>query len=400
MNPPVALPLLVQVTVGSGLIALAVLVARTGWQHGHNRTFAVLYLLSGTKSISEGLLSAYARGANGALVQTWADHFHANSPLFPDSGSWAGVLVVCSSFMVPLLLAFVLEFPRPWPRFTADWRLRLALFVPALLTITVYFAKPSWLREYFVGFEMVATAVTLAALYRLFDARENAADPIARKQATYLLAGFFPAFAATWVLTFNDVTTHFGHPVIGLDVFANDWLGPLISPPLELVAAGAVAYAILKYRLLAFELRVKGGAKYVIMSFVVGILLFGLSTYIGNFVLQGAVFSFAGPTGSAVLSGIFTILLFKPVEKLSGRVADRLFPETRKVGYPEQRAEEIYQAQATLVLRDSEVTARELDFLHRLREQLGLDPKRAIAIEEALERRLGVDTVLGESAAK
>ncbi|MFO1535805.1 MAG: hypothetical protein ABR586_09090, partial [Thermoplasmatota archaeon] len=42
--------------------------------------------------------------------------------------------------------------------------------------------------------------------------------------------------------------------------------------------------------------------------------------------------------------------------------------------------------------RDAKVTDRELSFLHTLRDQLGLSAKEAEAIEETVERTLGVDS--------
>jgi uncharacterized membrane protein YebE (DUF533 family) len=56
-----------------------------------------------------------------------------------------------------------------------------------------------------------------------------------------------------------------------------------------------------------------------------------------------------------------------------------------------KRAAEIYHAQASYVLRDANVSPREIAFLHALRAQLGLSSREAQHIEERVEALLRVD---------
>jgi hypothetical protein len=394
------LALLLPVLIGVGLIGIAALVAKTGWEHRHNRFFSGLYLLSGIKSASEGLL-AQTTDAQGQAV-FFAERFHTAAPLFPGAAQWFYANAVCTAFMIPLLLLFVLNFPRP-----AAWVLRhpkgqLALLLPSpLLAVTLIYTGltqgPDTQVLVSTVFNNVATALTIAALALLVRTRK-AAHAIERKQAGYILLGFLPGFLVTWVITaLADAGFLLGggqNAVLQalVDQVQSDVLR-YVSPILEFAAAALVAFAILKYRILSFELQVKGGMKYIVMSVIVGTVLFLLNTYVGNFILQGQVFSFAGPSGSAVLSGIFTILMFKPVEKLSAKATDRLFPDTARdpKAYARRRAQEIYQAQTTHVLRDGHMSDREWAFLHALRDQLGLPEGEARAIEEQVERELGVD---------
>lgn len=373
--------------IGVALIALAVLVARTGWPQRPNRIFAALYFLSGTKSLADGLVSTI----DGQLV---ADSFHAAAPLFPPAAVWQEVQLFCGLFMAPLLLLFVASFPKLARILERHPVLFWLAFVPSFVLAIGAIVVPDRyaLIPYFVGFEVAVSAVTIFALVHWARVRGQAQDARERTQATYLMAGFLPAFVITWALTADDVAAVTTGAFLAGPRF-HEILIHYVSPVLELAAAALVAYAILKYRFLNIELQVKGGVKYVIMSALIGTFLFVVSTYVGNFVLQARIFSFAGPEGSAVLAGIASILLFKPVEKVSARITDRIFPETTKdpKTYARLRAREVYRVQCTYVLRDEAVTDRELAFLVQLRSQLELSEDEAHGIEDEVEHALGVD---------
>ncbi|HEX2066169.1 MAG TPA: hypothetical protein VHI93_05085 [Candidatus Thermoplasmatota archaeon] len=391
MNGPEAAALLLPVLCGLGLIGLAALVARTGWQQRHSRLFACLYLLSGINSLSHGLLSVVQTSSGPSTV---ADTFHAVSAYFPGTVPWLAVQVACTVLMLPLLFLFVLNFPRPMPWTVRHPRLQWLAFSVSILFGTVFLLAvaqrlPPQVPVHLVqeSFNVLATAVILAATFALWRTRERSPSDIERRQAGYLLVGFMPAFAATGAITL------LGH-LFGPAALAYQLpLAYYISPPLELAAAAVTAFAILKYRLLDFELRVRGGMRYVVLTVLLGALVFAIEVYVGNFILQNQVFSFLGPYGSAGVAAVTGILLFKPLHKASNKVTDRLFPDAAapKVDYERQRAGEIYRAQATHVLRDATVTDREMAFLRTLRDQLGLSAAEAQAIEEGVERRLGVD---------
>jgi len=357
--------------VGVALAALAVLVLRAGAERLHHRLFAALYLLSGVKSVAEGL---------GPV----ADSLHAASPLFPPAAAWRIGAAACALLMAPTLVAFVLEFPQPAAWIVRRPALRSLLYAPSLvvgglLALWLTGALALGARSAFLvqeAFNALTLAATAFAAWTLWRSRRRAPDRLDRRQAGLLLVGFAPSFLATW-----------------LQVPLAAWASPtsvrlggaiaLAAPAFELAAGLVVAYAVLRYRLIGLELQVKGGAKYVVMTAVTGTVLFALVLGVENFVLQDQLFSFAGHAGSAVLSGLTGMLLFKPVERLANRLTDRLFPATTKdpAAYHRARAAEVYHAQVAYALRDGQVSEREWAALRNLQAQLGLASSEADRIE-------------------
>ncbi|MEA3191488.1 MAG: hypothetical protein QOD77_2070 [Thermoplasmata archaeon] len=359
------------VAVGLALWAVAALVLRHGADRSAHRAFAVLYLLSGTKSLAEGLAGV-------------ADGLHAQAVLFPDAHAWGLIGLLCGLAMPAVLVRFVRAFPRPMAGRWA-WLAWAPLGVSALFALLLFGpVRPSY-AAVAQAFGLFAVACTLWATAMLARGRRQTEDPLERRQTGILLLGMLPSFALTWTLV--------GLALVAPDTATERVLVAYVSPALELLACLAVAYALLKYRLLGFELKVKGGVKYAAMTFVAGAVLFLLSTYVSNYVLQDRLFAFAGKDGTAVLTGLAGMLLFKPVEKLAARVTDKLFPDAA-VGpeaYARRRAREVYHAQVAHVLRDAAVTDREWAFLHRLRAELGLAEDEAKGIEQEVERLLKVD---------
>lgn len=387
---PEWVPSVIPFLVWLALWALAFLVFKTGKER-HNRIFATLYFLSGTASLTLGLSSDPdgLAGPGAPLADVW----HEDSPYFPQAATLRFVYEAATTFMLPLLLWFVLLFPQPIPILGRRPKVGLALFAIAPISLWVAWTKPVWATDYFVAFSVVATFGTMMALALLFHTRFTSSDPVERKQASYLVLGFLPAFAATWLITINDVASwYFALDVV--DDTTYELSTELISPVFEVIAAALTAYAILKYRILGAELKVKGGMKYVLMGLVVFVVLFSITWVVENPLLQDRFFTFAGDTGSSIISAFVTVLIFKPVDRLANRITDKLFPETMQdaAKYQRERSKEIYRSQVTYVLRDGDVSDREWKFLHGLRDQLGLAADEARQIEEETEKRLGVDS--------
>src|SRR5207249_3965495 len=109
MNGAETAALTLPILCGLGLAGIAVLVARTGWQHRHNRLFASLYLLSGINSIAQGLLSPALTESGaplflpGGAPAASADLFHALAPAFPGQVPWLVASLLCGLLMLPLL---------------------------------------------------------------------------------------------------------------------------------------------------------------------------------------------------------------------------------------------------------------------------------------------------------
>lgn len=397
------------VLVGLALIGIANVVVRSGRDHRHNLFFAGLYMLSGLKSLSEGLAVA-------------ADDFNASAAWFPPSAFWAVLGVFCALGMMPLLLLFVSSFPRPVAWMQRSPRLAVVAFVPSALVavLLVLFVAGVMGPDLYVGaaqgFNVFFFAVTLIAIVLLLRTRNRSPDPIERTQAMYVLLGFLPAFITGWAVSAIQIGQgSFIDPDLGRRVIAD--ILHFVSPVFELVACSLVGFAILKYNILGINPRFRLGVKSVLAG-AMFIALFMLTQFVENVILQGKVFAFAGDYGSFILSGATGIVLFKPIEKVSGRVSDTLLPgaaavaaaqDSKAEGAPAApasqaaavlHAEQIYHAQCTYVLRDAQVTERELALLRNLRAQLGLDEGQARRIEQEVEQLLRVDAPqTGSSAA-
>lgn len=374
----VSLPIL----VGVSLIALAVVVIRNGGDHRHNLFFAALYSLSGIKSFSEG-------------IDQVADGFNATSPLFPPTLFWQLLASFAALAMLPLLCLFVASFPRPVGWMTRRPALGALAFLPSLILGAILVAAvrdPKWIglfQDAVPVFNLLSVGLTVTALVLILRTRRGSPDPVERTQALYVVVGFLPAFVAGWGITALQFLGDAGQVDPATVSQTTDAVIHYLSPLVELLAAGAVGFAILKYNILG----IKPGFRLGVKSFLVGfifVMAFLTTQYVESVVLEGQLFAFAGKYGF-LLSAVSGIVLFKPIERVSNRISERLLPPATDAAALTSRAAEIYRVQCNHVLRDATVTERELALLRNLREQLGLTEGQARSIEEEVERRLHVD---------
>lgn len=369
---PVVLPLLVGLSLG----AISVFVFRAGASRAHNTCFSALYLLSGVKSLSEGL----------RLV---ADILRADGGNFPAPATWATVAFLCATLMLPLLVLFVLLFPRPARRLEARPLYGILLFLPSPVFAYLMLAHPWGIRAEAVGFafDLLAIAATLLAVLLLVRTLRSSPDPIDRTQAGYVLLGFAPAFAGTWVLTALELLRGLGTTPSSFEVAFLSYASPLV----ELGAAAVTAYAIVKYQLLGIEFKVRTGAKYILTSVGILSILFVVNEYVTEFILQ-PVFGFT--QFNWIVAAVVAALFFKPLEGVAEWLTKRVFPEAahRSEEHDSKRAAEIYHAQVSYVLRDARVSDRELKILQHLREHLGLSAAEAKRIEQRVEALWRVDS--------
>jgi hypothetical protein len=361
-------------------MGIASAVVRHGHGHRHNLFFAGLYFLSGLKSLGDGLGIA---------------DFHERAALFPPDLFWQLLGVFCALAMMPLLLLFTFSFPRPM-----EWVARHPgrtglLFVPSTIVGVAVFAfalgliGPAGFAWWASAFNVLFIAVTILVIVLLLRTRARSPDGVERSQALYVLIGFLPGFATGWVISLLQLGSSAAVLDAAQAASTVSLIVHFVSPLLELLACSVVAFAILKYNLLGVDPKFRLGIKSVVAGFIF-ILIFLFTQVIENVVLQGQVFSFAGPYGSFILSGVFGMVLFKPIERVSGNVSERLMPKAQ--AQPGSlHAEQIYHAQASYVLRDAKVTDRELAFLRNLQTQLGLGDAAARRIEEEVEGLLKVD---------
>lgn len=361
----VAPPLLVGLT----LVLLAALVWKTARERVTVVFFSTLYLLSGLKSLSEALLPI-------------ASDLQAQAPAFPGPAFWLVAAFACASLMIPSLLLFVLHFPRPIDAFRRDPRLRFVWFLPGLVLAILGAVQPGPLSYNHAArlLNLLAVASTLYAALHLARLFRTTTDPIERTRTKYVLVGFLPAFAGTWTLS---VLAWVGNAptLVGAARF---FVGAL--PFLELLAAGATGYALVKYQLLGAELRVRRGVKYALTGVVLVVGLFVVKESFEQ--LIEPIFAFTEL--SWLLTAIVGTVAFRPIERAADRLSALLFPATRAdpSTYRDQRAREIYHAQFAYVVRDQAVTERERRFLDHLREQLGLAADAAGEVETEVLRLL------------
>lgn len=375
-------PSILPLAVGVTLLTLAFVVGHAAKGRLHNLFFAGLYTLSGLKSLSEGLIPI-------------AFQLKAEAPLFPDAYSWFQVNVLCAFFMVPLLLFFLLHFPKPNTLLEQRPLLGGLLLVPSLAFTVLFYTVPEQLLLIGRLFSLLAVAATLLGFFLIRRAYKTDPDPVGRTRARYLLIGFVPAFTGTWALTALEYVRYLEPGVARLETLLLHYVVPF----LELAAAGITAYAILKYQLLGIELKVKKGFRYGLTS---GLLLafFFVTSNLMEEVVQ-PVFEFTNL--GFLLSALVSATVFVPVQKGTANLTNRLFPETNgdsKV-YLQKRAADIYHAQVAYVLHDANVTDREMKLLRNLRAQLGLSAEEAREIEQKVENMLHVENArTGESAAQ
>jgi hypothetical protein len=361
------------VLVGLCLIGLAVLVYRVGRVQLYNKFFAALYGLSGLKSASEGL---------APISASW----HASAPLFPGPRLWATLGSTCALLLVPLLVLFVLHFPRtnPWIQRRRAWA--WLLFVPSaavavLLAGLIVGAVPlRVVARGGIAFDVWAVVATILAYGLLLHAWRFGTEALDRTRAGIVLLGFLPSFCASWFLTTTEIRT----ALVGTAAPLHDLVVYYLSPMLELLAACLVAYAILRYQLLGLEVRLKGSARYLLTTIAITTIVYLTSQFVENEVLQTEVFSFMGPRAAWIFSGIAAAALFKPMERLAGWMTSKIFPGASA---QERRAQEIFSAQAAYVWGDGHATERELAFLKKLRGQLGLPEDVASRIEAEVQAK-------------
>jgi hypothetical protein len=245
----IALP----VVVGLALIAIANVVMRHGREHRHTLFFAALYFLSGLKSLSEGL----------AIT---ADAWNAEAALFPSKLFWDLLGIFCALGMMPLLLLFVLSFPRPVEWMTDHPRRSVLAFGPSAVvaaTLVLFLAGLLAPGPYLAAvsiFNVLFFAVSVAAIFLLLRTWTRSPDPVERSQATYVLLGFIPAFVTGWAVSAIQLASgSVVDPETGRRAIAD--ILHFVSPVVELVACGLVGFAILKYNLLGINPRFRLGVK-------------------------------------------------------------------------------------------------------------------------------------------
>ncbi len=350
---------------GTFLIGLAAFVFVAGHLRIPNVLFSAFFFTSGLKSLAEGVLPL-------------SPELHAQTPTFPGPLSWFYFGFTCAILLVPLLILFVLVFPKAHPALVARRGLAAVIFLPAVPFLWVLHTAPlkdlADLATIFNAFSFAATALAVGLMMRTYRA---ATDPIVRTRAAYVLGGLAPYLLGTLLVALLE---YLRHP---WQTFVLQW----VTPTLEIAVACIAAYAILKYQLVKIELGVKAGLKYTLTMGAV-VIVFFLANNLFQKLIE-PIFSFTDL--SFLLSALGATVVFFPVQRFVGHGLNKVFPATTQPpqDYLHQRSRDLYHAQLLHCLRDDEITDRERRFLEHLRDQLSIDPAEAMVMEHEIRQRLG-----------
>ena len=141
-----------------------------------------------------------------------------------------------------------------------------------------------------------------------------------------------------------------------------------------------LAYAVLRFQLFNIDLKVK----FVLQQSTVGALI------IGGFIVGSEVLESLVPVRGTVLNIIvaMTILVvLRPMQRLALRMTNRLMHGVQNTPeYLEVRRLEVYRAALEGVIEDGLVTDKERRILDHLRDDLGISPGEAVALENKFKQ--------------
>lgn len=360
--------------VSTILVALGALVLTRGQPTIYNRVFFLLCLASATKGYTEGAL------------------FFLNDPDHAAAFPIQLVNVLITLVYAPIFLWFVLVFPRPvrpWLKAGIRGVWTLALALPFMF---LYFFPIVSGGTFQAIFNVWASLLALGALALLVYHAWETDSPEERHRLRLLSTTFFLLVFSTIMVALLDLASerarHLGHITTAAtyDELGNAF-GTILAPVLEIIGLVLVMYAILRYQLLGVELLVKRITRTSLFALVVGTVFVVVSNSVEQLfqvtVLGGVRFDF-------ILAGFISAGLMYPIQKLTERVAKRLFPHAGSTApdYLAERRMEIYEAQLRYALLDGELREKELSMLEALRDSIGL---LAPELDSVAQKFPGVD---------
>lgn len=174
-------------------------------------------------------------------------------------------------------------------------------------------------------------------------------------QRSFLVVCLLPVAAAIW-LTSLDYTSAFLGGLSGR-VTLGFW---------RLVLPLLVTYSLLRYQLFDIDIKVKAAIRPGTVAFVFTLLFFAVGELTENLIQDSR-----GPSVALVAAGLITVVL-KPVEeRLSNRLANKLFPGVKPIERlaPKERRQ-LFDQQLALALQDGVVSDKERAVLKKLQERL------------------------------
>lgn len=145
----------------------------------------------------------------------------------------------------------------------------------------------------------------------------------------------------------------------------------------RLIGIAVLAYAILRQQLFDIDLRIKASLGHaMLVGFFLAVFL----------VVEQIVQAFSSQTlglwAGSIVAGLMLVTLV-PLHRMSKRLADRAMPAVRdrEPAYLDERKHAIYRDAYATVWEDGSVTRKEMAFLFRMRDSLGLSPEQCARIE-------------------
>ena len=365
-----AMPLIVSAI----LYTLAYVVLSKGQPAVYNLVFFLFYLVSATKSLTEGFVILLP-GADSML----------------DRGALA--LNAWSAYLLgPLFLWFVLVFPRPAVPWLQEGRrggIVLLLAVPFMAADLFGL----WTRETATSiFDIYVSGLALACLGLLvYHAWEIDSSEERQRIRILAISFFILVFSSIVITTLEVIATSLArnNDPAALDYAnAQAFFGLLILPVLEIIGAVLLLYAILRYQLMGIDQLVKK----ITRNGVVGITLPSVFVIVGNLIeeiFQKTVLARFSNTGiDFIIAGFVAFFAMVPLQKWVTFLINKWFPTLESPDELARRRMEIYEAQLRYHLLDGSLNEKEYRILRRLRDEVQLQPNE---LEAVVRRFPGVE---------
>ena len=170
------------------------------------------------------------------------------------------------------------------------------------------------------------------------------------------------------------------HPILRPDPYWGDFV---YNPGVALaycVYILLLAYAVLRFQLFKIDLKVK----FALQQSTVGALV------IGGFIVGSEVLESFVPVSGTILNifvAITILVVLRPMQRLALRMTNGLMRSVQNTPeYLEVRRLEVYRAALEGVVEDGIITDKERRILDHLRDDLGISPGEAVALEKELSQ--------------
>lgn len=155
-------------------------------------------------------------------------------------------------------------------------------------------------------------------------------------------------------------------------------------PAIELIFVTLMLYGVLQAQLFDIDVKLKVGVSRTVLATVFVGVFFVVSQLIQTFAAESL-----GYVVGAIASGLLLFAL-RPLERIATRVADAAMPHVSATSeYLTFRKLQVYRAALEGAFEDGDVTPKERAMLARLRDELGIAPSDADALESDVAKKGG-----------